>query len=349
MSTSSSVTPRTTLSPTYTHRLRHALCVVAVGAVVMTTACSDQQEPPAPAPAASVSPTVPPSSKPTPSVRRTDAAKAVNPLTGGKPSDHGVFAVKIENTAAARPQVGLRSADIVVVEEVEAQITRMIGVFHTGFPVRVGPVRSARNTDAELLPLFGKPGLVYSGANRKVQRKLREASLVPIERSDRDHRRIAPHNVFVDVDALARKTKVGKAQDIGLVFADADPRWKAAPRQDQVAIKVGMDTTSFRYRDGAYAVSWNANANLDGDTGQAVTTDNVIVMNVKNRRDTDSTSDISVVSETVGSGEVTLYRDGKRLSGTWSRTKVDSELHFRDTGEKDIPLKPGTSWLLLRG
>lgn len=339
----------------HVRRLRHALSVVAVSAVVLTTACGGQQESPAPAPAASVSSTATPSAKPKatpstkPTAKPTAKGKAVNPLTGGKPSDHGVFAVKIENTAAARPQVGLRSADIVVVEEVEAQITRMIGIFHTSFPSRVGPVRSARNTDAELLPLLGKPGLVYSGANSLVQRNLRQASLVPIERSDRDRRRIAPHNVFVDLDALAKKSKVGRAQDIGFTFAGKDARLNLAPGDDQVKVKVGMDTTSFRYRDGAYAVSWNGSANVDGDSGKAVTTDNVIVMDVKNRRDTDSTSDISVVSETVGSGKVTLYRDGKRLTGSWSRGKVSSELHFRDEDGKDIPLKPGTSWLLLKG
>lgn len=318
-----------------------------VGAVVLTSACSDQQE--TPAPTAQSTPTTKPAAKPSLSAKPSTKSEAINPLTGGRPSDREVFAVKIENTAAARPQVGLQSADLVVVEEVEANITRMIGVFHTTFPARVGPVRSARNTDAELLPLLGKPGLVYSGANRLVQRNLRKASLVPIERSDRDRSRIAPHNVFVELDALAKKTKVGRAQDIGFTFAEADPRWRAASGEDRVAVKVGMDTTSFSYRDGAYAVSWNGQANVDGDSGKAVTTDNVIVMKVKNRRDTHSTSDISVVSETIGSGTVTLYRDGKRLTGTWSRTKVSCELRFRDSDGKDILLKPGRSWILLQG
>ena len=96
---------------------------------------------------------------PEPKPKRTD------PLTGGKVSKNPVIAVKIENTAAARPQVGLSQADIVFIQEVEGAQTRLVAVYHTKFPRRLGPVRSARTTDARLLPLFGKPGLVYSGAN----------------------------------------------------------------------------------------------------------------------------------------------------------------------------------------
>ncbi|HET7476486.1 MAG TPA: DUF3048 domain-containing protein [Dermatophilaceae bacterium] len=263
-------------------------------------------------------------------------------------SGNEVFAVKIENTAAARPQVGLGAADIVVVEEVEARLTRLIGIYSSSFPPRVGPVRSARNTDARLLPMFGRPGLVYSGANRKVQRKLRESSLVPIERSDRDSRRPAPHNVMVDLSRIAKSARVGTAQDVGFTFAAEDSRWRRAEALRTVTVRVGADTTTFDYRAGGYAVSWNGRPNVDGDTRRPVRTDNVLVLSVRNRRDRDSTSSISVVSETVGTGTVALYRDGKRLTGTWTRRAVNRPMTFRDGSGTPIPLKPGKSWILLQ-
>ena len=113
----------------------------------------------------------------TPDRQRTD------PLTGGELSDHEVIAAKVENIAAARPQVGLSQADITFVQEVEAAQTRLIAVYHSSLPKRLGPIRSARSTDVQLLPLFGKPGLVYSGANVSVQRKINDASIVPIART----------------------------------------------------------------------------------------------------------------------------------------------------------------------
>ena len=143
--------------------------------------------------------------EPTPADDPEPKSKPVDPLTGGKVSKKPVIAVKIENTAAARPQVGLSRADIVFIQEVEGAQTRLVAVYHTKFPRRLGPVRSARTTDARLLPLFGKPGLVYSGANSRVQRRLDEASLVPIYRETRDNRRVAPHNVIVDLAAIERE------------------------------------------------------------------------------------------------------------------------------------------------
>ena len=97
---------------------------------------------------ASPDPTASPTSKPKPKPKPAD------PLTGGRVSDNEVIAVKVENIDAARPQVGLRQADIVFVEEVEGAQTRLVAVYHTAFPSRLGPVRSARGTDVQLLPLL---------------------------------------------------------------------------------------------------------------------------------------------------------------------------------------------------
>lgn len=306
---------------------------------LLLAGCSaDQQPEPGGTPTDQASPSASRTASPEP--ERTD------PLTGGRYNGGEVFAVKIENTAAARPQVGLDAADIVVVEEVEARITRLIGVYHSTFPGKVGPVRSARNTDVQLLPLFGKPGLVYSGANSKVQRQIRKASVVPIERSDRDRSRTAPHNVMVDLDGLADRYRVGKVRDIGWRF-DADAgSWSEAAEAGKASATIGADTMRFDYRDGRYAVRWNGKG-YRAAKGE-VRTDNVIVMSVRNHRDNDTTSNISVVSQTTGSGKVTVYRDGRKMSGTWSRKKTSDRLTLTADGA-DITLKPGKTWLLLDG
>ena len=74
-----------------------------------------------------------------------------------------MIGVKIDNTAAGFPQYGVSAADIVYVEQVEGGLTRLLAVFHTNLPTEVGAVRSVRTTDAELLPMFGTPALVFSG------------------------------------------------------------------------------------------------------------------------------------------------------------------------------------------
>jgi len=252
---------------------------------------------------------------PTPSPTRTTTTpqKATDPLTGGEVSDHGVIAAKVENIAAARPQVGLSQADITFIQEVEGAQTRLIAVYHSRFPKQVGPIRSARSTDVQLLPLFGKPGLVYSGANSSVQRKINNASIVAIPRSTRDSRRVAPHNVFVNLANVAKSTKLDEATSIGWTFSEAVPPGSTTKT---VKVRVGHDTFDFGYSSGRYTVRWNGSRYADGDSDAITKADNVVIMKVRNHPDgnRDVRGALSVQSDTVG---------------------------------KPIALKPGQTWVAL--
>ena len=68
-----------------------------------------------------------------------------------------VLAVKIDNIGYARPQTGLTRADIVYVLPVEGGLSRFLAVFSSHYPAVIGPVRSAREDDLELLRQFGLP------------------------------------------------------------------------------------------------------------------------------------------------------------------------------------------------
>jgi hypothetical protein len=285
---------------------------------------------------------------PSPTKKTTPSQPAIDPLTGGKISDHGVIAAKIENIDAAKPQVGLSQADITFVQEVEGAQTRLIAIYHSRFPKRLGPVRSARSTDVQLLPLFGKPGLVYSGANASVSRKINNASIVPIRRSTRDNRRVAPHNVFVNLAKIERSAKLAEATSIGWTFSDVAPQ---GPTANAVKVRVGHDIFDFGYRSGRYTVGWNGSRYVDGDSRAITKADNVVIMKVRNRPDgyRDVQGVPSVQSDTVGKGAVTIYRDGRKIEGRWQRTKPSAPLHFTDESGNPIALKPGQTWVALAG
>ncbi len=329
-------------------RPRLALAIAAAAAVVVAggiglAAVTSGSDPlsissisaESPASTATPSPTKPPQ-------------KPTDPLTGGEVSDHAVIAAKVENIAAARPQVGLSQADITFIQEVEGAQTRLIAVYHSRFPKRLGPIRSARSTDVQLLPLFGKPGLVYSGANSSVQRKIDNASIVAIGRSTRDSRRVAPHNVFVKLDKIAKSTELAQARPIGWTFSDLAPRGAAA---HAAKVRVGHDTFDFRYSSGRYMVHWNGSRYVDGDSGAITKADNVVIMKVRNHPDgnRDVQGAPSVQSDTVGSGVVTIYRDGKKVEGRWRRAKSAAPLRFTDTSGNLVALKPGQTWVALAG
>ena len=50
---------------------------------------------------------------------------------------------------------------------------------------------------------------------------------------------------------------------------------------------------------------------------------------------------------TVGTGPVTVLRNGVAVKGTWRRPSVTAGTTYVDATGKDIPLKPGPTWVLL--
>ncbi|MET9934528.1 DUF3048 domain-containing protein, partial [Streptomyces sp. NPDC006324] len=69
----------------------------------------------------------------------TTAPAGRSPFTGLPAAPAPVLAVKIDNVAAARPHTGLGAADLVYVEQVEGGATRLLAVYSSRLPERVGP------------------------------------------------------------------------------------------------------------------------------------------------------------------------------------------------------------------
>ncbi len=115
--------------------------------------------------------------------------------------------------------------------------------------------------------------------------------------------------------------------------------------------RVGGDRFTFTRADGRYVVRWNGQRYVDGDSGDPATTDNVVIMTVENAPDgnADVNGARSVKSDTTGRGRVVIFRDGRRLTGTWQRAGRSKPLRFTDAAGRDIPLAPGRTWVLLRG
>ncbi|MGH3518435.1 MAG: DUF3048 domain-containing protein, partial [Haloechinothrix sp.] len=111
--------------------------------------------------------------------------------------------VKVDNVSAARPHTGIGGADAIVIEPVEGGLTRILAVYWGERPQVVGPVRSARESDIELLAQFKRPVLAYSGSASQLEPSLRRADLV-LASPDvgtpgfyRSAARPSPHNMYV--------------------------------------------------------------------------------------------------------------------------------------------------------
>src|SRR3981081_4320814 len=102
---------------------------------------------------------------PSPSPSPSHAPPLRSPFTGERvPSLNRVLAVKFDNIVFARPHTGLSHADIVYVLPVEGGLSRFMAIFSSAYPPVIGPVRSAREDDLQMLRQFGRPAFAYSGA-----------------------------------------------------------------------------------------------------------------------------------------------------------------------------------------
>lgn len=248
------------------------------------------------------------------------------------------------------PQYGLSPADIVFVEAVEGNLTRLMPVYQSAYPKRIEPVRSARTTDVDILPMFGHPVLVYSGAASQIRTKLTSAPITLYGGNRRDSSRPAPHNLYFDVAALAQRKGLQRSKDIGFRFATSDSRLEHATKQSRFTVPVGGDRFSFAYNGTRYLPSWNGRPYTDsGAGGRRVTADNVLALSVRTVPDNykDPAGNPVYKSVTTGSGKLTLYRNGKKLTGTWHRAGTNKHFRFTDVHGRTLQLAPGKTWVLL--
>jgi len=315
-----------------------------------TTASSSAKPSPSPSPIPPPTPTPTPTPEPPP-----PPPPPTDPLSGGPVVAGPVIAAKIDNTSAGLPQYGVSEADIVYVEQVEGGLTRLMAVYHTVLPTDVGNVRSVRTTDAELLPVFGVPALVFSGGAGGPVAALAATPVVPFSedagspgfyRSDAGR---APYNLHANLQTVAADASgLSQPNSPGFAFAATDPRVEAGPPATSLAVQFQAARTGFAFTDGRYQLIRNGDPQSDA-SGAAIVTDNVVFQNVDFEPDGnyDSVGSPSFISHTVGSGTFTLYRDGHAIAGTWNRPAADQPTQYLDGAGQPVPFKPGKTWVAL--
>ena len=307
--------------------------------------------PAAPAPSASSTPSLRAAAKPKPKPKPKPTVKARrvdngHPLTGGKEPLRPVVVVKINNTGPGMPQSGLASADVIYQELVEGGETRLAAVFSTKLPSQVGPIRSTRQTDIELLGQYGRVSLAFSGAARAMLRVVRQSNLVdarwdavPSAYTELGGRK-APYRVHASVAKIVARKPGALAKDVGFRFGDL--RSPSKPAKTVVVDWQFVDNTA---RYSAATKRWTI---YYGNRRQ-VEVDNLIVQYVgfKNSNARDAAGNPVPVSFTIGSGRVEVFRDGKAVKGVWHRQHMKSRTTMLDGNKRLIHLKRGTTFVML--
>ncbi|GAA0933043.1 DUF3048 domain-containing protein [Nonomuraea longicatena] len=329
-------------------RLPRMITVTLAGAAVLlpVAACSSEEKPPPPA-----QPQTSGSQSPV-----AEEPEEGHPFTGLPDADRKpVLAVKIENTGAGKPQMGLKSADIVYVKQVEAGLTRLMAIFSSKIPAKVGPVRSARVSDLHLAPQFGKPAFAYSGAQTKMLPLIAQASLFDVGDTRngaayfRQPGRVAPYNLFADTKKLlSAAPKASKAKDIGFTFGDAPETGGVEKKSWTVRWPAARLTFAWEEADKEWLIWQDGKKNMAAEGGQ-LSASTVVIQYTKTERSQfhDKNQSYTPLVRTVGKGSAIVLRDGKGYRARWERKSEDSGTTFTTPEGEPMNFAPGQVWVAL--
>ena len=265
------------------------------------------------------------------------------------------LAGKIDNHPSARPQVGLDEADIVFEELVEGGLTRYIAIWHSSLPAEIGPVRSVRPMDPEIVSPFG--GIfAYSGGQVRFIQMMQEAPVYNAihgqpdteETFYRTSAKVAPHNVLVKAPELV---------DQHLNLPAPERQFAYAPSvEESTAVVAGSPVTSMNPRfSGFSSPSWEwdgtqgtflrfqTNGAADSaSSGNQIFATNVVVLQVG----IDVVEDIPT-TRLVNQGKGWVATGGSILEINWFKATPESPIILTTDDGEEVRLGVGNTWIEL--
>ena len=282
-----------------------------------------------------------------------------NVLSGREGSNGLVLAVKIDDTNAAHPQIGLEDADVVYIEQVEGGVTRLAAIFSSVIPERIGPIRSARISDIDILAQYGRVAFAYSGAQKKLLPVIDAANLQnlgaqaqPPSIYTTDPNRVPPFAMVLRADLLMAKVveknyQITTANNVGWSFGDA-------PQGGKPTESVIMHWPAARYSaawsesQSRWLLSHNSESNV-AESGIVLgpTTLVIQMVSITDSEYRDKVGGITPFSQTVGNGRGFILRDGKTFNALWSRASEGVGTTWTSSDGKEIKFAPGQIWVAL--
>ena len=278
-----------------------------------------------------------------------------NILTGLPGKNGKVLAVKFDDTTYSHPQQGVEAADVVFVTQVEAGLTRLMGIYSSQYPEILGPVRSARISDIDILAQFGKVGFLYSGSQKKLRPVLTAANLVNLsaERNPptiyfNDPERTPPYAMMVKPNLLLEKAdQVSSVQSIG---------WSHGPRSPSAK---EISAVTIRWPNAVYRASWNKTERrfvLDHDnkpnlaaSGSQLGSPMMVIqmVNIKPSEYVDKFGGITPKTTVTGKGVAYLLRNGSMTQVEWSRDTAISPTKWMLADGTEAKFQRGQVWFFL--
>jgi hypothetical protein len=276
------------------------------------------------------------------------------PLTGledpsGQSITRPAVSVKVENTPDARPPGGLDQADVVYEEVVEGNITRLVAMFNSQVPEVIGPVRSVRAIDPDIVWPLGGIFAFSGGAPINVE-AAQAAPVTVVTENNTDvlirnapgqPPRGAPHNLYALGGPLFGVG--GQPVPSPALFQYYLPSAPAGSDPGVISFRVGFQAGY----DPTWvwdAGSWSFKRFIQGEPHTAVSGNQIGAQNVVIQF-TDYPGEGDGI--TVGEGDVWVFTDGQVRTGRWQRPDRAQPAKYVDATGTPILLRPGTTWVEL--
>ena len=282
------------------------------------------------------------------------------PLTGeplDDPSeipDRPALVIKISNAPQSiLPQSGLNDADLVIEEIINDSVTRLAAVYHSAESDPVGPIRSGRAQDINLLLALNRPLFAWSGGNPAVTRAVRDSDLIDLDArfSSGYYRRAGrrdANTLYSSTDVLWAQTteEAGRPTRLFPYLPVGDePDGEAATDITVMLDSVRAEWT-YDEETGRYFRTQNGQEHTteQGSEITRVWADNVVVMMADyGVNPADGNPDAQVL----GSNPVYVFSGGTVRVGVWLRFQPTDPLDIFDNVDdlNRIGLVPGRTWL----
>lgn len=293
----------------------------------------------------------------------TTAAPMPAPLTGLLVDGAGVLqrpaiTIKVDNGPQGRPQSGIDKADILIEEKVEGGITRFLAVFHSQDAELVGPVRSVRSTDPELVAALGGV-FAFAGGIPEFERQARQQPVTVVSESvsaegfQYPAAKRRPFKTYTDTPKLRSLAK-DRTQPPPRFFEFLAAGGAFAPAGAAPATSAGVSfgRTSFAVDFDATAGSWKRST--DGrphtiENGGQLAFTNVIIQRTTYQATPFKDPSGSRVDEAVvvGSGDAIVLSQGKQAAVKWNKASATAVTTYTDSAGAPVKLPPGRTLVAL--
>lgn len=276
------------------------------------------------------------------------------PVAGESALERRPLLVKVENLDDARPQSGLDKADVIIEAMAEGGITRFAVVYLCRDAEEIGPVRSARLQDLDLLSEYDAVFAHVGSSDTYADNAEDVADLDEFANGDaywRSEERDAPHNTYTSTKLL-RDAAAGQGYDRP---ASSEPLTFGITKPGAPAVSIDIPygaRCDARYEYDAatktYPRSVHGEPHVNKPTGARLAPSTVIVQFVDytdSWRGEEYGMGGRQVMAMEGTGRALIFTGGTVVDGGWHRESTAARTTFTDNGGNPVTLARGQIWI----